>query len=333
MPIEITMPGAAEGVADGVVVEWRLAEGEAARAGEVVLAVETDKAVVELTAPEAGVLAIQATPVGAVVPAGGLLAVLAGEGEAPEQLRKQYAHMVQPGQAPQELPEGVARAVPLTGLRGAVARRVLRSAREVPQFHVTVDCDVESFLAIRRRLKRNRETRHVNVNAMTLKCVAAALVQHPIINSTLVDGVIYEHSTTDINLAVAVPGGVVMPVIRDVQGRSLAQISDAIDAAVEAARHHSLRPEDLEVGGFSVSSLGSFGVRDFTALILPPQVGILAVGTIRNEPTIRDGEVSLGHRVSLTVTVDHRAIDGAVAAEFMQTLQKNIVEQPEAVLG
>lgn len=332
MPIEITMPGVSSQPADGVVVEWRLAEGERVEAGQVVVAVETDKAVVELEAPEAGVLAVRAAPEDAAVPVGGLLAVLAAEGEDAEEVRQCYAGAVRPPGAGPHVGENVLRTVPLTGMRGAVARRVVRSAREIPQFQVTVDCDVESFLAIRRRLKRDLETRHVNINAMTLKCVAAALVEHPRINATLIDGVIHEHASTDINLAVGVPGGVVMPVIRNVANRSLTEVSTSIDEVVEAARHRRLRHEDLEPGSFSVSSLGSFGVRDFTALILPPQVGILAVGTIRNEPVIRDGDVAIGHRVALTISVDHRAIDGAVAAAFMQALQKNIVEQPAAVL-
>ena len=332
MPIEITMPGVSSEPSDGVVVEWRLAEGERAEAGQVVVAVETDKAVVELEAPAAGVLAVQAVAEDAAVAVGGLVAVLAGEGEDVDEVRQCYAGAVRPRGAAPHMAENVLRTVPLTGMRGAVSRRVVRSSREIPQFHVTVDCDVESFLAIRRRLKRDPETRHVNINAMTLKCVAAALVEHPRINATLVDGAIHEHALTDINLAVGVPGGVVMPVIRGVFNRSLSQVSRSIDEVIEAARHRRLRHEDMEVGTFSVSSLGSFGVRDFTALILPPQVGILAVGTIRSEPVIRNGEVAMGQRVALTISVDHRAIDGAVAAEFMQTLQKNIVEQPAAVL-
>ena len=331
MSIEIVMPGESAAGADGVVVRWLAEEGQALAAGDVIAEVETDKAIVELTAPQAGVLAARVAGDHQILPAGAVAAVVATDGEDAEAVRKQYPPAAEPPQEP--LAEGVVRAVPLTGVRGAVSDRVMRSAREIPQFQVTVDCHVDEFLALRRKLKRDRETRRVNVNAMTLKCAAAALKQHPIINSTIVDGVIYEHSSTDINLAVAVPGGVVMPIIRDVQGRSLMEVSAAIDAVVEAARHRRLRPEDLEVGSFSVSSLGSFGVRDFTALILPPQVGILAVGTIRNEPVIRDGELALGHKVSLTISVDHRAIDGAVAAEFMQSLQKNIVEQPEAVLG
>ncbi len=331
MAIEITMPGLSDDTADGVVVAWQLDEGQRVEAGQPVVEVETDKAVVTLEAPAAGVLAFQAAPRAAVVAVGEVVAVLAGEGEDPDEVRRRYVDIPVAPAAP-ELPEGVARAIPLTGLRGAVARRVVRSASTIPQFQVTVDCDVDSFLMLRKKLKRNRETRHVNINAMTLKCVAAALKEHPIINSTLTDDVIYEHARADINMAVAVPGGVVMPVIRDVGGRSLAEVSWEIDAHIEAARHHRLRPADLELGSFAVSSLGSFGVRDFNALVLPPQVGILAVGTIRPQPAVRNGELTIGYRVALTVSVDHRAIDGVVAAEFMQTLQKNIIEHPEGIL-
>jgi pyruvate dehydrogenase E2 component (dihydrolipoamide acetyltransferase) len=331
MPIEIVIPAL-----DGdecVLAGWRLEVGQGVRAGEPVADVELDKALIELPAPADGVLAARLAEPEWPLSGGAVVAVLAGDGEDADEIRARYAAAT--GQPPAADPhpsrDDVLRVAPLRGTRGSVAARVRRSAA-IPQFQVTADCDLERFLALRRQLKHDPSTRRVNINAMTLKCVAAALADHPALNATCHGEVIYEHARADINMAVSVPGGVLMPLLRDVGAKSLSDLSEEIDELVRAARHRHIHREDLEVGTFSVSSLGSFGVRDFTALVLPPQVGILAVGTIRQEPMVRGREVVVGPRVALTISVDHRAIDGAVAAEFMQALQKNIVEQPDGVL-
>ncbi len=337
MPIEITMPRLSEGPAEGLVVEWRAEASERLQRGQVVLEVETDKAIVELEAPCAGVLALRAAEVGQLVPAGGLLAVLAGEGEQVEAVRKLYAGRPAAGAAPAAeppiaCPPGVLRAIPLRGARGAIAARMLRSKRDIPQYHVTMDCDADGLLAARKALKKNKLTRHVNLNAVILKCLAAALKGHPMLNATIVGGVIYQHAGCHIGVAVAAADGVVAPVVRDVEVKSLIEISAELDALAEAARSRKLRPEDLKGGTFTVSTLGSYGVHHFTAIVVPPQVAILSVGAVRAEPVLRDERVVPGKRIAMTLAADHRAVDGAVAAEFLRALQ-GFIEDPAAVLA
>ena len=329
MPIEITMPRVSEDATDGILVAWRVGQGEPVARGQVVAEVETDKAVVELEAPTAGVLAFQAAQPGQCIAAGGLVAALAAEGESVEDVRDGYAHRAgpeaaMPARGPEaggSCPADVLRAIPICGTRRAVATRMLRSTREMPQYHVTVDCDAEALVTARRALKRKKQTRNVQINAILLKCAAAAIV----------GDVIYQHARFDIAVAVAVADGVVAPVVREVAGRSLAEISAELDALVEAARGRRLRREQLQGGTFTVSALGSYGVHDFTAIVIPPQVAILAVGAIREVPVIRDGAVVPGQRIALTLSADHRAGDGAVAADFMRTLQ-SVVEDPEPAL-
>ena len=339
MPIEITMPRVSEDATDGILVAWRVGQGEPVARGQVVAEVETDKAVVELEAPTAGVLAFQAAQPGQCIAAGGLVAALAAEGESVEDVRDGYAHRAgpeaaMPARGPEaggSCPADVLRAIPICGTRRAVATRMLRSTREMPQYHVTVDCDAEALVTARRALKRKKQTRNVQINAILLKCAAAALKVHPMVNATIVGDVIYQHARFDIAVAVAVADGVVAPVVREVAGRSLAEISAELDALVEAARGRRLRREQLQGGTFTVSALGSYGVHDFTAIVIPPQVAILAVGAIREVPVIRDGAVVPGQRIALTLSADHRAVDGAVAADFMRTLQ-SVVEDPEPAL-
>ena len=340
MPIEITMPCLSAEATEGIVVEWRLQQGQPVERGQVVAEVETDKAVVELEAPEAGILAFQAAGVGESVPAGALVAVLAGEGEDLEEVRKRYAGKTgakcvsRPGvrAGPTSCPAGVLRAVPLRGTRGVTAARMLRSKREIPQYHVTTDCNADGIMAARKALKKNRRMRDVNMNAIILKCLAPALKRHPMLNATVVDDVIYQYAEFNIGVAVSLPDGVVAPVVRDVAGKSLARISAELDELAEAARSRKLRPEQFRGGTFTVSTLGSYGVHHFTAIVVPPQAAILAIGAVRAEAVVRDGEVVPGSRIAMTLSADHRAVDGAVAADFLRTLQ-SVLEDPVPFLS
>lgn len=339
MPIEITMPRVSEEARDGVLVEWRLEPGQAARAGQVVAEVETDKAIVELEAPEPGVLAFQALRVGQTVPAGGVVAVLAAEGESVEQVRARYAGRGAPEpvagteghKSPARAAPAVLRAIPLRGRRGAIAERMLRSKREIPQYHVTVDCDAAGLLAARKALKKDKRTRNVNMNAILLKCLAAALKDHPMVNATIAENTIYQHAEINISVAVAAPDGVVAPVVRGVAGKSLLEISAELDALADAARRRRLRAEQLQGGTFAISTLGSYGVHHFTAIVLPPQVAILSVGAVRAEAVVDGDRVVPGQRIAMTLAADHRAVDGAVAAEFLRALQ-SLIEEPSACL-
>ncbi len=341
MAIEIRMPPLSEEMPEGIVLEWRIEAGQRVEKGQVVAEVETDKAVVELEAPAAGALAVQLAQRGQPVPAGGVIGVLAGEGEDVEAVRQRYAGRTAgqtsaagPARGDDCAPPAgeVLRAIPLHGTRGAVAARMVRSQKQAAQYQVRMDCDADRLLRARGALKKNKQTRNITLNAMILKCVAPVLTQHPMINATIVGDMIYQHAKANIGVAVALANGVVAPVVRDVGGKSLAEVSGELDGLAEAARARELRPEHLRGGTFSVSTLGSYGVHSFTAIIVPPQVAVLAIGAIRDEPVVRDGQCVAGKRIALTLSADHRAVDGAVAAEFLQGLQR-VLEDPAALLS
>ncbi len=339
MAIEITMPRLSAEISEGILVEWHVRPGQRVEKGQVVAEVESDKAVVELEAPAAGVLAFQAAQAGQFVEAGGLIGVLAGEGEDAENLRQRYAGArpaptgeVEPVSCPQPPdPSEVLREIPLRGMRGAIAARMLRSKRGIPHYQVRVDGDAEGLLAARRTLRRGKRTGKVSLNAIILKCVAAALKEHPMVNSTIVGDVIYQHVKANIGFALVARDGLAAPVVRDVGSKSVAELSAELDRLAGAASGRKLRPEQLQGGTFTVSTLGSYGVHDFTAIIVPPQVGILAIGTIRPEPVVRGGRITAGRLMALTVSADHRAVDGAVAAEFLRTL-RGLLEDPSGLL-
>ena len=221
----------------------------------------------------------------------------------------------------------VLHAIPLRGTRGLVAARMVRSIRELPQYQVTVDADAEPIQDLRKSLRRDHTTRVVGINAIMLKVLAEAMKLHPIINSCVIGETIYQYRQSNIALAVAMAEGVVSPVVHDVGGKSAVQVAEEINSLVDLARSHKLRPEHMRGGTFTVSTLGSYGVRDFVALVVPPQVAIMSVGSIHSAPIIQDDQVVVGRRVSMTLSADHRAVDGAMAAEFLISL-RDLLENP-----
>jgi pyruvate dehydrogenase E2 component (dihydrolipoamide acetyltransferase) len=347
MPIEITLPQLSEDALDGLIVAWRVQPGQAVQAGQVLVEVETDKVVLEIESPRPGVLAAQAAPAGGYVWAGGILAVVAEAGEDAQALAAQYAERLsamptepaesaKAAQPPAACPLGadyppVLKAIPLKGFRGVIARRMSHSIRDLPQYQVTVDCDAQPLQDFRKALRKQPETKAVSLNAVILKCVADALRRHPMVNSTIMGDTIYQHSQANIGMAVASPQGVLSPVVRDVGGKGIAAVSQELEQLIEAARTKRLGAQQLHGGTFTVSSLGALGVRDFVAIVVPPQVAILALGGIRNEAVVKQDQLAAGKRMAMTLSSDHRAVDGAVAAEFLKTL-KELLENPAPVV-
>ncbi len=341
MSIEIKMPQLSVEATEGLVVAWHAQVGQAVEAGQILVEVETDKVILELEAARAGVLAVQAAEVAQYVRSEGLLAVLAEPGEDIERVQRHYTGRTG-GQVHAESPLDllcplgdeygeVVHAIPLRGTRGLIAARMTRSIRDFPQYQVTMDCAAEAIQELRKGLRRSQETRGISLNAIVLKCVAKALKQHPIVNSTIVNGTIYQLAKANIACAVALPEGVTSPVIRDVGNKTAAAVSLELETYIGLARSHKLKPEHLHGGTFTVSSLGSFGIRDFVAIVVPPQVAILSVGSVTSEPVVRDEKVVVGKIMALTLSCDHRAVDGAMAAEFLKTLH-DIIENPASAL-
>jgi pyruvate dehydrogenase E2 component (dihydrolipoamide acetyltransferase) len=230
------------------------------------------------------------------------------------------------------VPAGEVEVVELTSIRRTIARR-LTEAWEAPVFQLTVTANATELSATRERmveLLREGETKPT-VNDVLTRVVAAALMRHRPVNATFVDGKIQRHPSANVGIAVATPNGLVVPVIRDADRRSVQEIAAVRADLVSRARDGKLQLTDLEGGTFTVSNLGMYGIEQFIAVLNPPQVAILAVGSIEDRPHAIDGQVEIAPTLTLTLTCDHRAIDGSEGAEFLQTV-KQLVEAPSLAL-
>lgn len=220
--------------------------------------------------------------------------------------------------------------VPLTGMRKAIARRLTESKTTVPHFYVTADCRVDGLLDLRRSIN-DAGTTKVSVNDFVLKAVAGALVQVPEANAIWNGDSIRRFTGADIAVAVAVDGGLLTPVLRGVDRLPISAISAQIGDLASRARAGKIKQHELEGGSFSVSNLGMYGVTEFSAILNPPHSGILAVGGAVQKPVVVDGELAVGTVMTVTLSADHRVIDGAVAAQWMAAFVRRI-ENPLTIL-
>ncbi|HTL41089.1 MAG TPA: dihydrolipoamide acetyltransferase family protein [Pseudolysinimonas sp.] len=221
--------------------------------------------------------------------------------------------------------------VKLTPMRRAIARRLTESKTTVPHFYVTAHCRVDRLLELRREVNEAAE-RKVSVNDFVLKAVAGALLDVPAANAIWGGDHILTFGQADIAVAVAIEGGLLTPVIRGVDRMTLVEVAAAVADAAERARAGKLRQDELEGGSFSVSNLGMYGVDEFSAILNPPQSGILAVSAAKQQPVVDDGQLAVGTVMSVTLSADHRVIDGAVAAEWMAAFVRRIENPVSALL-
>jgi pyruvate dehydrogenase E2 component (dihydrolipoamide acetyltransferase) len=206
--------------------------------------------------------------------------------------------------------------VPHTPMRRAIARRLTASKSTVPHFYLAAECAVDELLDLRRRINETAPVK-ISVNDFVVMAAAAAFGDVPEANVTWSEEGLISHAGVDISIAVATDGGLVAPVLRDLGAKKLSQIARAARDAAQRARDRRLRQDELEGGVFSVSNLGMYGTLEFSAIINPPQSGILAVGAARPQPVVRDGAVAVATVLRCTLSVDHRAIDGALAARWL----------------
>jgi pyruvate dehydrogenase E2 component (dihydrolipoamide acetyltransferase) len=230
----------------------------------------------------------------------------------------------------------IRRRVLLTGMRRTIAERMSWSVREAPQFTVSVDVEMSRTMAMVEDLAAWSEREggpRVTLTALLVKACAWALRRHPALNATLEGEEILEWEDVNIGVAVAVPEGLVVPVIPEADRRGVWEIARMLEEKVGRAREGRLRPEDVQGGTFTLSNLGMYGIDRFTAILNPPQAGILAVGRVAKRPVVGEGdEVVVRPVATLTLTADHRVIDGAQAAQFMETLRA-VLERPGLLLG
>ena len=224
--------------------------------------------------------------------------------------------------------------VPHTSVRKVIARRMLESKQTVPHFYLTVELEIDALLAARLAINAVTEKKgaKVSVNDMVIKACAKALRDHPDCNASWTEDEMVQYGAVDISVAVATDRGLITPIVRNADMKGLAQIATEMKDLAARAKVGKLKLEEFQGGGFTISNLGMFGVKDFAAIINPPQAMILAVGAGEERAVVRKGQVVVRNMMNCTLAVDHRVVDGAMGAQFLQTLRA-YVEQPAAMLA
>lgn len=420
----VTMPKLGFDMAEGTLVRWVIAEGEAVNKGAVLAEIETDKATVEVEANASGTLLRHLVEPGSVVPVNTPIAVIGQPGEeipVPSGEAEGFARPVQeevPETTPSEAPKGSAaqgmedgvlpggvratplarrlaqesgidlrnvrgsgplgrirkedveafieergqkatevavlpveapilpplsmpdfvpgaeRRIPLTKLRAIIGKRMAQSTQTAPHFFVTHEVDVEALLNLRQEVNQLLpEGEKLSVNDFVVRATALALRSFPNLNASIDEekGEILQHGAANIGVAVALESGLITVVCKNADQKSVRLISQEVKALVNRAREGKVRPEDIEGSTFSISNLGMFDVAQFSAIINPPEAAILAVGSARQVPVVKDNSLQIGWRMNLTISVDHRISDGAEAAQFLQKLAQYL-ENPLQLL-
>jgi len=225
--------------------------------------------------------------------------------------------------------------IALSGMRRVIAERLLESKTQIPHFYLHIEVDVAQLTKIRKQLNEAAEATgvpKVTINDFVLLATARAAVQVPAVNATFAGDAIIQFSSVNLSVAVAVDDGLVTPVVRDAQNLSLGQISAAVKDVASRARNKKLKPEEYQGGTITISNLGAYGIERFAAIINPPQSAILAVGAIVKKPVVNErDEIVIGHRMSVSLSCDHRVVDGAVGAEFLNAIRRYL-ETPALML-
>jgi pyruvate dehydrogenase E2 component (dihydrolipoamide acetyltransferase) len=217
-------------------------------------------------------------------------------------------------------------------MRKTSARRLTQSMQEIPHFYLTIDCELDELLVARAKLNEEAgEGVKLSVNDFLIRAAALALIKVPDANVSFAGNALLRHKSADIGIAVALDGGLITPIIRNAETKGLAEISAEAKSLAARAREKKLKPSEYEGGSFSISNLGMFGIKHFTGVINPPQAAILAVGKGEARPVVKNGKLEIANMMTVTMSCDHRAIDGALGARFLEAF-KAYVEYPARML-
>lgn len=223
-------------------------------------------------------------------------------------------------------------AIPNNNIKKITAQRLLESKLTVPHFYLTIDCQIDTLLAARKDINEQANGEYkLSVNDFVVKAVAMALKAYPAANVSWTDEAVLQYTHADISVAVSTPNGLITPIVKAAETKGMREISAEIKDLAGRAREGKLKPEEFQGGTFSVSNLGMFGISEFGAIINPPQACILAVGAGEQRPYVKNGEVKIGTFMKCTLSVDHRAVDGAVGAEYLQYF-KRFIENPVSMI-
>ncbi|MGB3272062.1 MAG: pyruvate dehydrogenase complex dihydrolipoamide acetyltransferase [Xanthobacteraceae bacterium] len=231
-------------------------------------------------------------------------------------------------------PEGSYEVVPHDGMRRTIAQRLTASTQTIPHFYLTIDCNLDALLKAREDInaaapkdKDGKPTYKLSVNDFVVKALALALQRVPDANVSWTEGGMLKHRHSDIGVAVAMPGGLITPIVREAENKPLSAISNQMKDFAARARARKLKPEEYQGGTSAVSNLGMYGIKDFTAVINPPHATILAVGAGEERAIVRGGKIEAATMMSVTLSCDHRAVDGALGAELIGAF-KRLIENP-----
>lgn len=221
--------------------------------------------------------------------------------------------------------------IPNSSMRKVIARRLTEAKSTIPHFYLSIDCELDALLKVRSDLNGRSDAYKLSVNDFIIRAVALALKKVPAANASWGEEAIKRYTDVDISVAVATPNGLITPIVHHADHKGLAAISGEMKELAAKARDGKLKPEEFQGGGFTISNLGMFGVKDFAAIINPPQGCILAVGAGEQRPVVKAGALAIATVMTCTLSVDHRVVDGAVGAEFLAAFKK-LVEDPLSML-
>ncbi|ESY09944.1 pyruvate dehydrogenase complex dihydrolipoamide acetyltransferase [Mesorhizobium sp. C386A] len=237
--------------------------------------------------------------------------------------------------------EGSYELVPHDNMRKTIARRLVEAKTTIPHFYLTLDCELDALLALRTQINAAAPTKKtdkgeapvykLSVNDMVIKAMAMALMAVPDANASWTESAMVKHKHADVGVAVSIPGGLITPIIRHADEKTLSTISNEMKDLASRARSRKLKPEEYQGGTTAVSNLGMFGIKDFAAVINPPHATILAVGAGEQRPVVKNGEIKIANIMSVTLSTDHRAVDGALGAELLVAF-KRMIENPMGML-
>lgn len=220
--------------------------------------------------------------------------------------------------------------VEVSNMRQVIAQRLVESKQNIPHFYLTVDCNIDKLISLKNAINSADENNKVTINDLIIKAVAFSMKKFPDINSSWIDNKIVRYSNIDISIAVALDDGLITPIVKSADKKSILSISKEVKDLVSRARSGKLRPEEFQGGGFTISNLGMFGIKTFSAIINPPQSCIMAVGASKKQPIVIGEKIEVAEIMTITLSVDHRAVDGALGAKFLNTF-KHYMENPVAM--
>ncbi|RWF96072.1 MAG: pyruvate dehydrogenase complex dihydrolipoamide acetyltransferase, partial [Mesorhizobium sp.] len=271
---------------------------------------------------------VKAAPAAKAAPAGAPASAAAAKPMSDDQVLKLFA-------------EGSYELVPHDNMRKTIARRLVEATTTIPHFYLTLDCELDALLALRTQInaaapmkkadKGEAPAYKLSVNDMVIKAMAMALMAVPDANASWTESAMVKHKHADVGVAVSIPGGLITPIIRRADEKTLSVISNEMKDLASRARSRKLKPEEYQGGTTAVSNLGMFGIKDFAAVINPPHATILAVGAGEERAVVKNGEIKIATIMSVTLSTDHRAVDGALGAELLVAF-KRMIENPMGML-